>query len=137
MSQYTYAVGRRKLTTATVKLTHGGTGQFIVLHGEKSTELKTFFGGNHHMYDIAVSPLKILGETYLTSYDASISIQGGGMMGIADAIRLGFARALSEGFVERRTQLKPFGLLQRDPRVKERKKPGLKGARKRPKWSKR
>lgn len=134
---YTYAVWRRKCATAVVKLKHGGSGKFVVKHNGKSTDLKVFFGGNIHMYERAIAPLKLLGDNYLHTYDAEIAVSGWGMMGIADAIRLGFARALSEGLPERRTQLKPYGLLQRDPRIKERKKFGLKKARKRPKWSKR
>jgi small subunit ribosomal protein S9 len=58
-------------------------------------------------------------------------------MGQADAIRLGFSRALVELDEQLRNQLKPFGMLKRDPRIKERKKPGLKKARKAGQWSKR
>jgi small subunit ribosomal protein S9 len=59
------------------------------------------------------------------------------MSGQSDAIKLGFARALVDWNTDLRTQLKPYGLLKRDARIKERKKPGLKKARKAPTWSKR
>jgi small subunit ribosomal protein S9 len=73
----------------------------------------------------------------LKKFDAEITITGGGIAGQSDAIRLGFARALILHDADFRLTLKPYGLLKRDPRVKERKKPGLKKARKGPTWSKR
>jgi small subunit ribosomal protein S9 len=78
-----------------------------------------------------------LGNTYLTQFDSETTVEGGGIRGQSDALRLGFARALVEYNDELKPTLKPYGLLKRDSRIKERKKPGLKKARKSPKWSKR
>jgi small subunit ribosomal protein S9 len=82
-------------------------------------------------------PFTIIGEGAQKKFDAELVIRGGGLMGQADAIRLAFSRALIKSKEEWRLTLKPHGLLKRDPRIKERKKPGLKKARKAPQWSKR
>jgi small subunit ribosomal protein S9 len=89
------------------------------------------------LYENAVMPLLVLGKEYITQFDAEIVIRGGWIAGQSDAIKLGFARALINWNAELRTTLKPYGLLKRDPRIKERKKPGLKKARKAPTRSKR
>lgn len=136
-AKYFYAVWRRKSSTAVVKLFPQGTGNFSVQNGEKVLSLKDYFGGNDYLYLMAIHPLQILWADYIKKFDANIVIRGGGIAGHADSIRLWFARALIELNPELRTQLKPFGLLKRDPRVKERKKPGLKKARKAPTRSKR
>jgi len=136
--EYNYAVGRRKETSAVLKLFPKGKGDFKVKTSngtEKS--LKEYFGGNTHLYDNAVSPLTTLGRDYLKDFDAEITIRWGWISGQSDAIKLAFARALIDYNTDLRTQLKPFGLLKRDPRIKERKKPWLKKARKAPTWSKR
>lgn len=130
---YKYAVGRRKEATAIVKLFPSGQGNYTLQKGEGTITLKEYFGGNHHLYEMAIFPLVSVGG----KFDAEIKITSGGISGQADAIKLGFARALILWDPELRSQLKPFGLLKRDPRSKERMKPGLKKARKRPKWSKR
>ena len=134
---YHYAVGRRKEATAVIKLFPAGKGNFTITKGEKTVSVKEYFGGNHHMYELAICPIVILGNDMVNKFDAEIKLSSGGIAGQADAIKLGFARALIEWDPELRTQLKPFGLLKRDPRSKERMKPGLKKARKRPKRSKR
>lgn len=72
-----------------------------------------------------------------TTFDISVNVYGGGLIGQAGAIRLGITRALLEVNPEYRKILKPAGLITRDPRVKERKKYGLKGARRAPQFSKR
>ncbi|MEI7919655.1 MAG: 30S ribosomal protein S9 [bacterium] len=136
--EYTYAIGRRKETTAVVKLFGQGTGNFSIKTSNGSVKpLADYFGGNLYLLEAALSPLTTLGADYLKKFDAEIVVSGGGISGQADAIKLGFARALIEWNPELRVSLKPFGLLKRDPRVKERKKPGLKKARKAPTWSKR
>ncbi|MCF7834738.1 30S ribosomal protein S9 [Candidatus Gracilibacteria bacterium] len=137
--EYNYAVGRRKETTATIKLFSKGKGEFIVksANSEKDKTLKEYFGGNHYLYENSIKAFEVLGNNMLTQFDAEISIKGGGISGQADAIKLGFARALIDRNSEFRLSLKPFGLLKRDPRIKERKKPGLKKARKGPTRSKR
>jgi small subunit ribosomal protein S9 len=81
--------------------------------------------------------LMTLGKDNLKKFDLEITINGGGIAWQADAIKLGLARALITFDADLRVTLKPYGLLKRDPRIKERKKPGLKKARKGPTWSKR
>ena len=136
--EYTNAVGRRKETTATVKLYAKGAGNILVKTATgKEYTLADYFGGNIYLYKNAVLPFTTLGADVLKKFDAELKIVGGGIAGQADAIRLAFARALVEWNADLRPTLKPHGLLKRDPRVKERKKPGLKKARKAPTWSKR
>lgn len=136
-TSYTYAVGRRKQSTATVKLYAGGNGSFVIINGETSLTLKDYFGGREYMYENATYPLITLGDNFLKGYNAEVKLVGGGTMGQSEALKLAFARALIQINPEFRLQLKPLGLLKRDPRRKERKKPGLRGARKSPQWSKR
>ncbi len=137
-NEYNYAVGRRKETSAVVKLFPKGKSVFKTrLSSWKEIELKDYFGGNSHLYENAIMPLLILGKWYLTQFDAEITIKWGGISGQSDAIKLAFARSLIDWNTDLRTQLKPYGLLKRDARIKERKKPGLKKARKAPTWSKR
>ena len=136
--EYHYAIGRRKETSAVVKLFGKGTGNFVVTTTkwlEKS--LQQYFGGNDYLYQRAISPFITLGADSIKKFDAQIKVVGGGISWQADAIKLAFARALIDRDPELRPTLKPYGHLKRDPRVKERKKPGLKKARKSPTWSKR
>ena len=136
--EYTYAIGRRKETTAVVKLFGQWNGSFLIKTSNGSQKpLADYFGGNLYLLEAALSPLTTLGADYLKKFDAEITVSGGWIAGQADAIKLGFARALVEWNSDLRPTLKPYGLLKRDPRVKERKKPGLKKARKGPTWSKR
>ena len=136
--EYNYAIGRRKETSAVVKLYGKGTGSFSLstANGVKKT-LKEYFGWNIYLYENAILPFVTLGADILTQFDADIKVIGGGIAGQSDAIKLGFARALIDFNPDWRLTLKPYGLLKRDPRIKERKKPGLKKARKAPTWSKR
>lgn len=138
MNEYNYAIGRRKSTTAVVKLYSKGSGVLMVKtsSGQEKT-LKDYFGGNEYLYKTAMSPFDVIANDAFKKFDAHIRITGGGIAGHADAIRLAFARALIDRNAELRPMLKPHGLLKRDPRIKERKKPGLKKARKAPTWSKR
>lgn len=137
-TEYHYAVGRRKESTAVIKLYPKGTGKMLVktASGKEST-LKEYFGGNDYLFQNAILPFETIGKGYMDQFDASISVKWGGIAGQSDSIKLGFARALIDRNTEARLTLKPYGLLKRDPRIKERKKPGLKKARKRPTWSKR
>ena len=137
MSQYNYSVGRRKESTAIVKLYPQGSGKITVTHNAKQHSLKDYFGGVHYLIDNALTPFSILGPEILKQYDAEIVISGGGVAGQSNAIRLAFAKALILSNPDWRTTLKPYGMLARDSRIKERKKPGLKKARKAPTWSKR
>jgi len=136
--KYLYAVGRRNRSTVNVRLYQGGTGNFIVTKTNGSTiGLKEYFGGNDCLYENSVYPLITLGKGALNTYNAEIEISGGGIKGQSDAIKLAFARSLITMDPTIRAMLKPYGLLKRDPRRKERVKPGLRGARRRPQWSKR
>lgn len=121
--KYDNAIGRRKRAIAEVRL-YPGKGKIVVngviVDPKKATFLK---------------PLKDIGK--LNAFDISAKVTGGGITGQAEAIRHGISRALLKYDSELRHTLKKAGYLTRDPREKERKKPGLKRARKAPQWQKR
>jgi small subunit ribosomal protein S9 len=121
--------GRRKSSIARVRLM-AGKGNMTV----NKRDLEEYFG-YETLKMLVRSPL-VLTET-LGSYDAAISVKGGGYTGQAGAIRQGIARALLKVNPELRGALKKAGYLTRDPRMKERKKYGLKAARRAPQFSKR
>lgn len=123
------ATGRRKEAVAKVRI-FPGTGAILV-NGRK---LEEFFPGFRHRKEI-LEPLDKLGLR--DRYDVIASLKGGGMSGQAGALRLGIARALVALDESLRGELKRDGFLTRDSRVKERKKYGLKSARKKPQFSKR
>lgn len=125
-----YGTGRRKTSVAQVKLMPG-SGKLIIngLPGESYLQ----FSPNY--LRISCLPLHILGLN--KEYDMYVKTKGGGLTGQTDAIRLGLARALCTVNPENRTMLKSEGLLTRDSRIKERKKYGLRKARKAPQYSKR
>ena len=125
-----YGTGRRKESVARVRLVPG-EGKIIV---NKRT-LDDYFGGLEALKAIVRQPL-VLTET-LGKYDVLVNVRGGGFTGQAGAIRHGIARALLEVDPNLRPALKQAGFLTRDPRMKERKKYGLKGARRAPQFSKR
>ncbi len=135
--KYIYAIGRRKESVAIVKLFPNGSWSFVIKKWEKELPLKTFFGWAKYLYDNALSSLKLIGNDLLKKYDAVITVKWWWISGISDSIRLWFSRALILEDENKRTELKPYWLLKRDPRIKERKKPWLKKARKRPTRSKR
>ena len=122
-------VGRRKQAIVRVRIT-GGTGKFT-LNGKS---LEEYFPNKVHQQLIR-EPLVILEKT--EQFDVRAILNGGGITGQAGALRLAIARALIELDSEDRPALKKAGFLTRDPRVKERKKYGLKKARKAPQYSKR
>jgi small subunit ribosomal protein S9 len=123
------ATGRRKCSVARVRL-EPGQGN-IVINGR---ELSEYLGSK--VLEIMVrQPLAITGTE--GKYDVFVSVEGGGTTGQAGAIRHGIARALLEVDAEYRSALKKAGYLTRDPRMKERRKYGLKKARKAPQFSKR
>ncbi|MFC2064529.1 30S ribosomal protein S9 [Chloroflexota bacterium] len=128
--QYYEGVGRRKQSIARVRVM-SGSGNFIV--NEKIA--KDFFTRMGD-YDAILGPLAAAGES-LSSYDISVKVSGGGVTGMTDAVKLGLARALLKTNPEWRSAMRKGGFLTRDPRVKERKKPGLKKARKAPTYTKR
>jgi small subunit ribosomal protein S9 len=123
------ATGKRKSSVARVILKPGG-GEFR-LNGRS---LETYFPRRTHQ-SIVMQPLEVAG--YAGRIDVVARIHGGGVSGQADALRHGIAKALIEADPALRGELKRRQLLTRDPRVKERRKAGLKKARKRPQFSKR
>ncbi|MBU1671624.1 MAG: 30S ribosomal protein S9 [Actinobacteria bacterium] len=130
MAEGHYAgTGRRKEAVARVRL-YPGTGELKV---NKRT-LEEYFPSRRHRIEV-LAPLVHIDAR--TSYDVVAKLEGGGISGQAGALRLGIARALLEADPELRPDLKKGGFLTRDARVIERKKYGLKGARKRPQFSKR
>lgn len=121
--------GRRKNAVARVRLVPG-KGEFII---NKKPALE--YLGREALVNYALLPLKVTDN--LNSFDILVNADGGGISGQAGAIRLGIARALLEASADYRSDLKRAGYLRRDPRMVERKKYGLKKARKRPQFSKR
>lgn len=128
--KYNYAVGRRKEAVAQVRLYGKGSGKFVV----NGRTLSEYFQ-NPLLEQTAVLPLRM--SNLMDEYDATIAVKGGGKRGQSDAVSLAIARALTEVSPELRPVIKKAGLLTRDSRVKERKKYGLKRARRAPQWSKR
>ena len=130
MAEFFEATGRRKESTARVRLT-AGNGTFVV--NEKP--LEEYFP---RLGD-ASTILSVLEATSQNpaQYDISVKVDGGGVTGQRDAVKLGLARALVTMDESLRSALRAEGLLTRDPRIKERKKPGLKRARKAPTYTKR
>jgi small subunit ribosomal protein S9 len=129
MAQYYEAVGRRKESTARVRLSDG-SGNFTV--NEK--EVAVYFPRLGDLNDILRS-FDAVGQD-AKKYDVTVKVNGGGVTGQTEAVRLGLARALVLLNVDWTSPLRKNGLLTRDARVKERKKPGLKKARKTPTYTK-
>jgi len=127
--RYYEAVGRRKRAVARVRL-YPGEGE-IVING---LPLKEYFGRPQDWRDV-MAPF-VLTESQ-SRFNLSVLVKGGGITGQAHAIRHGISRALLRVDPESKAALRRAGLLTRDPREKERKKPGLKRARKAPQYTKR
>lgn len=128
--QYYYGTGRRKSATARVRL-YKGKGSRIVINSQKAD----YYLNPAHLAEKVMEPLKAVGMA--KNFDISAKVSGGGMAAQADAVRHGAARALVTFDVNFKTTLKKAGFLTRDARVKERKKYGLKRARRAPQFSKR
>ena len=126
--QYYYGLGRRKEAISKVRL-YIGKGEFTI-NGKKIEEIFSAY-----LIQRLIQPLKLTGTE--NKFDISVVSSSGGKTGQAEATRLGISRALIEFNPELRTTLKKAGFLTRDPREKERKKYGLKRARKAPQFSKR
>ena len=124
-----YGTGRRKSSVARVHLIPG-TGNIII----NKRDIDDYFG-LETLKLIVKQPLELTSLT--NKFDIKVNVYGGGTTGQAVAIRHGIARALLESDADLRPALKKFGVLTRDPRMKERKKYGLKAARKAPQFSKR
>ena len=129
-AQYYEGIGRRKQSSARVRIFPGGTGR-LTINDRDGNEYLSRAGD----YEIVMQPLTVIGQE--RGYDISVHVNGGGVSGQRDAIRLGLARALLQLDPELKPQLRDAELLTRDARVKERKKPGLKRARKAPTYTKR
>lgn len=128
--QYFYGTGRRKSAIARVRL-YPGNGQIVV----NSKSVEDYFGARPVYGQMVSLPLQITDTA--SKYNVTIKVLGGGVTGQAGAVRHGLARALVQSDPALRPALKKAGFLARDPRVKERKKPGLKRARKAPQYTKR
>jgi small subunit ribosomal protein S9 len=128
--QYYEGVGRRKESTARVRLM-AGSGRFIV-NDKKGEDYFTRTGD----VNAILAPLQAAGENP-SLLDITVVVKGGGVTGQTEAVQLGLARALLLMNPDLRPTMRKGGFLTRDPRVKERKKPGLKRARKAPTYTKR
>jgi len=128
--RYSYAIGRRKTSVARVRLYHSGTG-VITVNGK---DYRTYFPVRTWQ-DEVLSPLTVSGTN--DKMDISVVVLGGGIHSQAGAVRHGISRALLDFDATFRKTLKKVGYLTRDPRAKERKKPGLRRARRAPQWAKR
>ncbi|MBZ0292213.1 MAG: 30S ribosomal protein S9 [Anaerolineae bacterium] len=129
-AQYYEGIGRRKESSARVRLFPGGTGN-LVINDKDGSEYMSRFGD----VDILLEPLRAIGQE--KAYNITVHVNGGGISGQRDAIQLGIARALLKIDPDLKPQLRAGNFLTRDARVKERKKPGLKRARKAPTYTKR
>ncbi len=127
---YIFAVGRRKTAVARVRWHEGKTGDMVV-----NQRAFTDYFPTREMQQLVLSPLTV---TEMTAKGmVSAKVNGGGVQGQAESVRLGIARALVKMDPDLRLVLKRAGFLTRDPRAKERKKYGLKRARRAPQWQKR
>ncbi|MGI6690209.1 MAG: 30S ribosomal protein S9 [Clostridiales bacterium] len=122
------AVGRRKEAVARVRLVPG-SGNILI----NKRELDDYFG----LETLKMTVRQPLVLTKVSGFDIIVNVRGGGLTGQSGAIRHGISRALIKANPELRAELKKAGFLTRDPRMKERKKYGLKGARRAPQFSKR
>ena len=128
--KYLEATGRRKTAVARVRLFAQGEKTFSI----NGKPLENYFS-NSQLQEIVKAPLFIM--NILDRFGVSVIVKGGGIHSQAEAVRHGISRALVISSPDFRKRLKKAGFLIRDPRMKERKKPGLKRARRAPQWSKR
>ncbi|MFH0820771.1 MAG: 30S ribosomal protein S9 [Candidatus Peregrinibacteria bacterium] len=126
---YAYSTGKRKSSVAKVRLYENGKGDIFI----NNQPMEEYFFGT--LIGNILWPLKL--AKLEKTFDVVVVLQGGGMHSQSDAVRHGIARALTVFDPALRPILKKAGLLSRDSRVKERKKPGLKRARRAPQWAKR
>jgi len=127
--KYIKAIGRRKKASAQVRLYENGKG-VIMVNGQRAS---VYFPGDG--FNIVTQPLKVTGRN--RDFNFSVLVSGGGKNGQLDAVRLGISRAIFALDPTTKEALKVNNFLTRDPRQVERKKPGLRKARKAPQWSKR
>jgi small subunit ribosomal protein S9 len=129
--QYYYGLGRRKSSTCTSRLFAKGKGE-ITVNGKSAEE---YFDKNTYLVGRLQKPFEVTSS--VGQYDVTILVKGGGHSSQVDAITLAMSRSLAEFNEDYRSTLKRSGLIKRDPREKERQKPGLKGARRAEQFSKR
>lgn len=129
-AKYFYGLGRRKSATARARL-FAGKGN-VTINDKPATE---YLDGNKTLLAEVTDPLALVGKQ--KEFDITIRVSGGGTAGQVDAIKLAIAKAITVSAPDLRTTLKKAELLRRDPREKERKKYGLRSARKREQYSKR
>lgn len=129
-TKYFYGLGRRKSATARARL-FVGKGN-LTINNKPALE---YFSGNKTMLAEVTDPLALVQKQ--NEYDITVKVNGGGLSGQVDAIKLAISKALTVAHVDLRPVLKKAELLKRDPREKERKKYGLRSARKREQFSKR
>jgi len=127
--KYIKAIGRRKQSSAQVRLYENGKG-VIMVNGKRASE---YFPGDG--FNVITQPLKVTGRN--RDFNFSVLVSGGGKMGQLEAVRLGISRCIFALDPNTKEALKVNNFLTRDPRQVERKKPGLRKARKAPQWSKR
>ncbi len=130
-STYIEGIGRRKTATARVRLTKAAATKITV----NNKDLADYF--KHAAHQLVLTDILATQEAGIEDYTITAKVLGGCLSAQAEAIRLGIARALVKEKADRRVTLKRKGYLKRDPRSVERKKFGLRKARKRPAWSKR
>ncbi len=129
-SNYFYGLGRRKSATARARLLPGkGT---ITINGKSASD---YLSGNKTLLAEITDPLALVNKQ--KDYDVTLLVSGGGLSGQVDAIKLAIAKAVTLAHGDLRSTLKKADFLSRDPREKERKKYGLRSARKREQYSKR
>jgi small subunit ribosomal protein S9 len=131
--KYIEAVGRRKTSTARVRISEASKNHFVI----NGKEAKEYFKTEDQRRLILDSVTKGLPTGNTKKWNVEVHVMGGGIHSQAEAIRHGIARALVASDITLRGGLKTLGFLKRDPRAKERRKFGLKKARKAPQWSKR
>lgn len=127
---YDYGLGRRKSATARARLVKGSGN--ILINDKPAAE---YLSGNKSMLAEITDPLAVTGKQ--KDFDVTVKVSGGGLAGQVDAIKMAIAKALTVGAPDLRGILKKAEFLRRDPREKERKKYGLRSARKREQYSKR
>ena len=129
-AQYDYGLGRRKSATARARLIKGKG--VVTINDKPASE---YLSGNKTMLAEITDPLALVNKQQ--EFDVTIRVSGGGLAGQVDAIKMAIAKAITVGSSDLRPVLKKAELLRRDPREKERKKYGLRSARKREQYSKR
>ncbi len=129
-AKYLYGLGRRKAATARARL-YKGKGN-VTINDKPAAD---YLGQNTTLLAEVTDPLALVGKQ--KDFDITILVKGGGLAGQVDSIKLAIAKALTVGHADLRSTLKKAEFLKRDPREKERKKYGLRSARKRDQFSKR